>query len=258
MSQYSQDFYDELDEGVTRSAARVVPLILDMVTPQSVFDFGCGRGQWLSAFKAAGVSEVHGLDGPWVEPTQLVISASEFTSADFANGDRPELPRQRYDLATSFEVLEHLDEPSGTEAVALLSRLSDLLIVSAAIPSQGGTGHINERWPDYWYPQFKALGFECFDCIRHQVWNEDAVEWWYAQNILVYARGPAQEPVSAYSNSVGGMAGPPRSLVHPGLYAAKLSEIANCEAAAAAAKGNSPLRRLARKVKRAFATGAQM
>jgi hypothetical protein len=258
MSQYSQDFYDELDEGVTRSAARVVPLILDMATPQSVFDFGCGRGQWLSAFKAAGVSEIHGLDGPWVEPTQLVISASEFTSADFANGDRPELPRQRYDLATSFEVLEHLDERSGTEAVALLSRLSDVLIVSAAIPSQGGTGHINERWRITGTRNSKRSGFECFDCIRHQVWNEDAVEWWYAQNILVYARGPAQEPVSAYSNNVGGIAGPPRSLVHPGFYAAKLTEIANCEVAAAAAKGNSPFRRLARKVKRAFATGARM
>jgi SAM-dependent methyltransferase len=255
MSDYSQEFYADLDAGAASSAERIVPMLMEMVDPPSVFDFGCGLGQWLGAFKRAGVPDVHGLDGPWVDPHRLVISPSEFTGFDFSAEVPPELPRGSYDLATTFEVLEHLDEGAGESAVRLLSGLSNVLVVSAAIPDQGGTDHINEQWPAYWYEQFKVQGYECFDCIRHQVWDDPQVEWWYAQNILVYARGPAEARVSSYSKGVGGRSGPPAHLVHPSHYTAKLTEISNLRASLAAANAGSNrslLRKAAGRVKRAW------
>jgi hypothetical protein len=123
-------------------------------------------------------------------------------------------------------VLEHLDENAGSAALDLFSRLSDVLVVSAAIPGQGGTNHINEQWPTYWYDRFRAYGYECYDCLRHQVWTDPTVEWWYSQNLLVFARGARGELVRSYCDKVRGHAGPPNHFVHPSLYEKKLSMLA--------------------------------
>ena len=31
-----------------------------------------------------------------------------------------------------------------------LTRLAPVILFSAAIPFQGGSGHVNEQWPEYW------------------------------------------------------------------------------------------------------------
>lgn len=222
-SSYTAEFYDLQGSGASASARRIVPLVRDLAQPQSVIDLGCGRGHWLSAFKQAGISAVHGIDGPWVDAAANVLEAREFTRHDFtATADRPRLPREKYDVALSLEVLEHLNDEAAARAVSLLCDLSDILVVGVAIPAQGGTDHVNEQWPSYWHREFQANGFECFDCIRPQVWNDAQVEWWYAQNTLVYARGAAAETVRSYTLAVQGRIGEPLALVHPSLYALKV------------------------------------
>jgi hypothetical protein len=63
-----------------------------------------------------------------------------------------------------------------------------VVLFSAAIPFQGGTNHLNEQWPDYWANYFKNNGYEAIDCVRKKVWQDDQVDWWYAQNILMFSQ----------------------------------------------------------------------
>ena len=66
-------------------------------------------------------------------------------------------------------------------------KLSSVVLFSAAIPYQGGTHHVNEQWPDYWAELFARHGYVAIDCIREKVWNNQDVDWFYAQNMLVFA-----------------------------------------------------------------------
>jgi hypothetical protein len=36
--------------------------------------------------------------------------------------------------------------------------MEEVVLFSAAIPFQGGVGHINEQWPDYWVKYFSKTG----------------------------------------------------------------------------------------------------
>ena len=81
------------------------------------------------------------------------------------------------------------------------------VIFSAAIPGQGGTGHLNEQFPAYWSKLFNENGFAVNSDFRFGIWNDDRIENWYRQNLMIAYRG---EQMSE-----------PLSVVHPVLYDAR-------------------------------------
>jgi len=88
---------------------------------------------------------------------------------------------------------------------------------------------VNERWPSYWAEKFSSHGFKPFDVIRDEIWNDDDVEYWYAQNCIIYANENAINLSDALRNaSEKSIAYPPRSLVHPKLYEIKCDMVRNC------------------------------
>jgi hypothetical protein len=89
-----------------------------------------------------------------------------------------------------------------------------VVVFSAAAPGQGGNGHTNEQWPEYWSELFARRGYEAVDCLREVFWNDGAVEWWYSQNLLLFARPTALDAVpSLREHPSRGKA--PLSLIHP-------------------------------------------
>ena len=182
---YSPDFFDFLSDSSTRSADAVVPLLIDMIRPDSVVDVGCGVGSWLSAFQRAGVTDIVGLDGDYVPTKKLLIDPQRFVAQDVT---APFALGRRFDLAISLEVAEHLEPECAADFVAKLCQLSDNVVFSAAIPEQGGTDHRNEQWPSYWIELFAAHGYGFEDSIRPVIWNDDRVSVWFRQNILRFSR----------------------------------------------------------------------
>ena len=181
---YSENFYERF-AGEWRESARVlVPLVLDLTEPRSVLDVGCGTGTWLALCREHGVDDVVGVDGPWVHPAQLLIPEERFRNHDL---QQPLDLGRRFDLAISLEVAEHVPEELADAFVASLTRHSDAVMFSAAIPFQGGTGHVNEQWPAYWAEKFAARGYLAVDCLRPRIWDDARVVWWYAQNTILYA-----------------------------------------------------------------------
>jgi len=181
---YPNSFFDFVDEGAVTSAEVIVPLVLRLIQPASVIDVGCARGAWLKVFKERGVSRVMGLDGKYVNAEQRWISPGEFSEVDLS---RPFTITERYDLAVCLEVAEHLPVSSGCNLVRQLTAAAPFVLFSAAIPGQGGTNHVNEQWPPYWQALFRQQGYLLCDAIRRDIWHDRRVEWWYRQNIALYA-----------------------------------------------------------------------
>jgi SAM-dependent methyltransferase len=213
---YSASFYDDIDQMSRDSAAAIVPWLVDTLGPASVVDVGCGRGAWLAAFRDAGVDDVLGLDGDYVERHSLHIDASQFRAVDLVAP--PDLGR-RFDLAVSLEVAEHLPADDADGFVRLLTSLAPVVIFSGAIPGQGGTHHVNEQWPAYWAQRFEREGYRAIDAVRPRFWEDPRVAYYFAQNVVVYAEATvASEAASDLGSSVADdeLLG----LVHPGLLAA--------------------------------------
>ncbi len=213
---YRPEYFSYLREGSRRSAGAIVPLVVEIMHPNSVIDFGCGTGTWLAVFQEYGVPDVLGIDGDYVERSSLEIHEERFLAWDLTSHLRLD---RTFDLAISLEVGEHLPASSAEDFVASLTSAAPVVLFSAAIPFQKGQGHVNEQWPDYWADLFAMQNYVCIDLLRPILWNDEAVEWWYAQNILIYA---SQEILNRYPalqgeyRSHGGRH--PLRLVHPRHY----------------------------------------
>src|SRR5208282_4073034 len=117
---YDHSFFDDqLREGLG-SARKVVPTIMELVQPRTVFDIGCGVGQWLAAFQQLGVEDILGVDGDYVDRAQLLIPPEKFLGRDLS---RPLDINRRADLVVSLEVAEHLPPEAAETFVVSLVRL---------------------------------------------------------------------------------------------------------------------------------------
>lgn len=171
----------------SHAAARIiVPRILAVTGPvQSVVDVGGGDGGWLREFQAHGCKDVLLLDAPEVRG-HLVIDPTAFQAVDMLHDN---LPVRKSDLALCLECAEHLPEERGNWLVDYLTSTAEVVVFSAALPGQGGKGHINEQAHFYWTELFRQRGFRCLDVLRGQIVHERSIPWWYRQNIFMYASG---------------------------------------------------------------------
>jgi SAM-dependent methyltransferase len=208
-------FTDNLLEGSARSAAETVPLVLELIQPASAVDVGCGTGSWLSALQQAGTRDVLGVDGPWADTTMLTIPPEQFMAFDLNKPLR--LPR-RFDLVLSLEVAQHLPAARAGAFVGSLTGLGPLVLFSSAIPYQGGIGHVNEQWPDYWARLFERRGYVTIDPFRRRLWDNENVEWWFAQNLLLFASRPCVEANAALKRARDNTHPAQLALVHPRKY----------------------------------------
>ena len=214
MQPYDRTFYEINSDTSYQSATKVVPLVLELINCNSVIDIGCGTGTWLRAFQEHGVADLLGIDGDYVDKGMLQIPEQNFISYNLKDPYRSE---RRFDLVVSLEVGEHLPDERSDAFVETLTRLGPVVLFSAAVPHQTGTFHINEQWPDYWAEKFRKQNFTAVDCLRHKIWNDPQVEWWYAQNIFIYAQQEYFEANESLREAARG--GFNRlSVVHPGLH----------------------------------------
>ena len=71
----------------------------------------------------------------------------------------------RFDLAISLEVAEHLAPQRSESLVRDLCALADVVLFAAAVPFQGGAGHVNERWQSWWAQRFTATATRRSTCF---------------------------------------------------------------------------------------------
>jgi hypothetical protein len=162
------------------------------------------------------------------------LGVKEITGVDYHDGRILSIPQERFiksdltrlvslpkhDLALSLEVAEHLPREAAEIFIRSLCALADVILFSAAIPSQGGTSHINEQWPDYWASLFQKQGFIPVDCVRAAFWDNPAVSGYYAQNAILYVKEP-----SKWSGLLDFPTFSMRRIVHPGMFEDQAREL---------------------------------
>ena len=214
---YPDSYYVIHEAASAKSAHVVLSHLYRRCAPHSVIDIGCGQGAWLAAAEDLGSRVLMGLDGPWVDRASLARPTIQFRPTDL---ERNVELSERYDLCISVEVAEHLTPNSERLFVKTLCQASDLVLFSAATPYQTGQGHVNLRWPSYWTGLFEEHHFECFDVLRPLVWDDVVVEWWYRQNVLLFARRGTRGVERLGRPATGAML----DVVHPEHLASIVSE----------------------------------
>jgi hypothetical protein len=169
------------DNFYSNSLATLLENYFDKEFP--VYDFGCGLGKYIQYLETQGFT-VQGFEGtPGITELSNFDKIKEFDLICPLVIDTP-------GNVMSIEVIEHI--PSQFEHIILnsiTSACNNRLVLSWAIPNQGGTRHINEQNSDYVIEKLNAKGFGLNHDLTEKFRNlceEDF--FWFKKSIYVFEK----------------------------------------------------------------------
>lgn len=218
---YTESFYAGNAVNSRRSAGPILQVVGELYAPKSAVDFGCGTGVWLEAAAELGCRTLRGYDGPWATPAKYATADIDFVPVDLETVDALENDR-RFDLAICVEMASHLHESRADFLVNSLCDQSDVVLFGAPIRAQGGVRSYNEQPQSYWIEKFRARGYEPYDVIRPAVWDHPDVQWWFAQNTLLYV---AEGSSLIEAERLRRIQRPLWDVVHPAHYRQRLTTL---------------------------------
>lgn len=188
---YTESYYKRITEGSIESAKEVYK---ELFSPSewsenpSIIDIGCGVGEW-----SCGNPNYAGVDYK-IPKKSLIIKSDHYMECNLEKSTTFKIEDEvfkmyikGFDLCICLEVLEHIPKERDDILVTLLCELSNKVLFSAAIPNQGGTGHVNEQWQTYWESKFLKHGFRA-SVNQPDIRNNPKIELWYRQNIVLYEK----------------------------------------------------------------------
>lgn len=148
----------------------------------NLLDIGCGDGAYVRHLRAAGI-ECDGYDG---NPDTPVLTGGMCGVADFSQPVSLGL----YDWVLSLEVAEHIPPEYESEFIDNLHRHNRRgIVLSWAIPGQGGAGHVNERFNSYVWALLTGLGYQSKSAAE-RVLRAAITDYcfWFRQSLMVFER----------------------------------------------------------------------
>lgn len=123
---------------------------------RSVLDVGCGDGLGALAYfhDTLGI-EAQGIDGIPPEQPNPWIWVHDYATGPLGPTSRDD---DGWDLVWSAEFVEHVEERYVPNFLADFAR-APLVLMTHAIPGQGGHHHVNCRTGDYWIGALAAIGY---------------------------------------------------------------------------------------------------
>jgi len=182
---YKGNFYSKRNEKTIISSKKILKIVYEILgqsTIRNVIDVGCGVGVWLKFCEKKGAKTI-GIEGEWL-PKNLYVADGKLITSDLSK-TLPNL-NKKFDLCISLEVAEHLPKIRANRFVYELTKYSNIILFSAAVPGQGGKGHINEQPLSYWIKLFQNNNYEMFDIIRPAIWDNQDIPVWYRQNTVLF------------------------------------------------------------------------
>ena len=159
---------------------KTLMLVMNRLAPRSVLDIGCGTGKSLDFFLE------RGLDAVGLEGSRLAIKKSRCASRIIqCDLNKEQNLGRTFDLAWSFEVVEHIHPRYVDNLVKTFANHSGRIVMSAARPGQGGEGHFNEQPPQYWIAKFEAVGFRLDVPLTEELRSADEM---FSKNMMAFAR----------------------------------------------------------------------
>lgn len=147
----------------------------------SLVDFGCGRGSYIKILQWIGMN-CEGYDG---NPDSAALSGG---IAQIMDVSQPVRLSHTFDWVLSLEVGEHIPKQyESTFIENLVHHAVHGIILSWAIPGQGGYGHVNTRENSYIKARLTKQGFS-FDEQSSLQLRQKASLPWFKNTIMVFRR----------------------------------------------------------------------
>ena len=184
---YDRNYYAEVEVSAIENAEAMAKTMAARFKPKFVIDVGCGTGALLESFRNLGC-ETCGLE---YSDAGLAYCHKRKLAVRKFNLEKELTSDAGYDLATSFEVAEHLAPWAADRYVALLCQFSPRVVMSAAPPGQGGVDHINEQPQFYWIEKFNRCNYSFDENSSRELaldWKALGVTSWYRDNMMVFTR----------------------------------------------------------------------
>jgi len=154
--------------------------ILENKNVKSLVDFGCGDAGYIKYFKNKLYCEAY--DGnPYTEIITNGLGRTLNLSEKFYLD-------KKFDCVLSLEVGEHIPEQYEQIFIDnLVNHSNDLIIISWAIPGQGGEGHFNERDNRYIINEFEKRGFKINREETFKLRKNASISW-FKHTIMVFEK----------------------------------------------------------------------
>ena len=171
-----------VDEGLANGIAKFILQQRGKI----VIDIGCGNGFYTRVMNSHNGISCAGFDG---NPNTPEITHGVCRVADFSKPQYLGL----YDWVLSLEVGEHIPEEFEDIFLDNLCRHALTgIILSWAIPGQGGDGHVNCRDNKYIEDKLNERGFEldaeCTNSLRQNSNTYPKPCYWFRDTLLVFRR----------------------------------------------------------------------
>lgn len=169
---------------------KLVPALIEFLSGKYIGSFGDGPGRYKQLIQDSG--KVEGYDA--YDGAPFCTSTSE-GRVQFLDLTLPQYGLPLYDWIVSLEVAEHI--PQKYEAIYIdnvVRHAREGVILSWAVPGQGGYSHVNNRPFDY----VKAL-MESFEFVHDEISStklRNASSFgWFKNNINVFRRKQIGDPL---------------------------------------------------------------
>jgi hypothetical protein len=170
--------YQSIEDEERPFARRLARWIKDL-SPRNVLDIGCGPGMYVDELlkrkvDALGIEISDEIQKPYV------LNKSLFEMNETA------------DVVMCLEVAEHLPEDKANDIVKkVVESTENILIWTAAIPGQGGVGHINCQPKEYWREKIEKEGLVYNDKLTQDCRNFALRGYhmgWFVNNVQIFIK----------------------------------------------------------------------
>jgi hypothetical protein len=182
---YDRDFHKSIENDETPQAIRLAEYIKEHLSPTCFFDFGCSTGTYLYQIKKH-LPNIISVGFEFSDEAVQHAVCSDIIQHDLTTPLT--ISKSPRTLGLCLEVLEHIEDIHWKSVLENITKNCDRVIFSAAVPGQGGVGHINCRLKIVWIKRFHELGWVVdLDGTNHLLnYMKNGYHMgWFANNAMV-------------------------------------------------------------------------
>lgn len=181
--------FDIIAEEELPWAKRLAEWVKNELAPKTVLDIGCGPGIYVNCLTDLGI------DALGIDIDERVKNHDNLRYQSLFD-----LQDEHAEVVFCMEVAEHIDAVHADRIVEKVSAAVDhTLIWTAAIPGQGGVGHINLQDPGHWAEKFETHGFRR-NLEKEQQLKDYARQGyhmgWFVNNLLYFEKADSSRPLT--------------------------------------------------------------